>query len=113
MIYSFAQRRVPMLAQRDPNTTIPPVASSHVSKVVNVSGDELLSLLCRPSSEKGDKPSLKAVMTELKVESQHEVVALLPGTRKLTINFSNWSRLRAEGNADEPTLVISFLGKSP
>lgn len=71
-----------------------------------------MNLLQRPSgaSGSGQGVSLTSSLQQLKQESQHEIVALIPNSRQLTINFSNWGRLRAEGDADKPTLVISFLG---
>ena len=75
-----------------------------------MSGDDLMNLLQRPSGGSGQGVSLTTSLQQLKQESQHEIVALIPNSRQLTINFSNWGRLRAEGDADKPTLVISFLG---
>ena len=77
-----------------------------------VSGDDLLSLLSRQRGTSSATPSggTKISLAALHQESQHEIVALIPNSRLLTINYTNWNRLRSEGSSEEPTLVISFLG---
>ena len=105
-----------MLASRDPNTHPKPITAKQGG--ISVSGDDLMNLLQRPSGAASGGGqgaasttlSLTSSLHQLKQESQHEIVALIPNSRQLTINFSNWGRLRAEGDADKPTLVISFLG---
>jgi hypothetical protein len=99
-----------MLAAKDANAA--PAEGAPRPKATIVSGDDLISLLQRPEA-KGAAPGATLSLASLKPESQHEVVALLPGSRLLTINYSNWNRLRSEGSAETPTLVISFLGACP
>ena len=65
--------------------------------------------MLRPAAPAG-AAALSASSAALQVESTHEIVALLPGSRKLTLNFANWNRMRAAGSMEEPTLVMSFLG---
>lgn len=65
------------------------------------------------SANPAPPPPQCAQAAALQMESRHEIVALLPSSRMLTLNFANWNRMRAAGSMDEPTLVMSFLGAQP
>ena len=97
-----------MLGAKDANAGSQP---KHKAGTI-VSGDDLLSILSRQRGTSSAMPSggTKISLAALHQESQHEIVALIPNSRLLTINYTNWNRLRSEGSAEEPTLVISFLG---
>ncbi len=107
-----------MLAAKDANAVAaplpPPPAGACAAprpKATIVSGEDLLSLLQRPDKSAAAPGGPRTLsLAALRQEHTHEVVALLPNSRLLTINYENWSRLRSQGSAETPTLVISFLG---
>ena len=100
-----------MLSARDFNAQPTPSTPSAKGAVVKISGSDLINLL-RPCTSKG-VGGADAATAALRIESRHEIVALLPQSRVLTLNFANWNRMKGAGNIDEPTLVMSFLGAGP
>ena len=108
------------LGRRDGNATsgVAGAKGAAGSSPTVVSGEAFLSSLLRPLSDShsGEGSSASAVpvasaLQALRTESRHEVVALLPPSRSLTMNWTNWHRLRDEaGSVEDPTLVISILG---
>ena len=83
---------------------------------LTVSGEALLSSMgLRALGDSGVRPtatlSVASALSALRIESRHEVVALLPASRSLQMNYANWHRLRDEaGGTDDAMLVISILG---
>lgn len=94
-----------------------------VDGAVHLSGEDLADLL-RPLSElsatagsiaHGPISVTAAVRDARAIESRHEVVALLPhragtGRWQLLLNYHNWNAFRKDSEAEDPTMVVSFLG---